>query len=347
LSAPDPFEGASFTRQPQPAGPEEYGTAADEVETRLAELPGLVAVYRIGTVVHPGISDLDHIAVVDGHAAAPEVWSRLSERTRYLTMHGPFLADVPTFRRHRWFSNAEPLMLARGEPIDVEERPIPEYSERLLAVEGLVDITLRLLKQCAVGTVKVRPALGELHAVRLDLRLARTGESEAPLAWRLANDVAELRRQWFDPSRGGDRLELLAACLRRVPAALWEALDAAAAGVETAPADPADRLPLRGPWSSVTLRAGTGAHSAIPFPSAGRLRPLTARSARLAEARWRLGRRFVTVPDEALRLLAGVREDVVDFRAQRDALVRDYRRFLSRCGTGYSALGFAASFLGQ
>ena len=219
-------------RYPLAASLEDYGHAAHELESRLLELPGLVALYGTGAVSAPGISDVDRIAVVDGHRPVPSVWERLSGRTRYLAMHSPFLVDTATFRRHRWFAHLEPLELLHGTEVGLEAPPDPGYARRLAGAESLVIMALRLVKQIWTAQVKVRPLLCELHNLRHDLTLGGLGRDRAPDAWAVGTRLercvtrgSAIRSAALDATHrgsgppeppGGNRS---ARCARGVPAA--------------------------------------------------------------------------------------------------------------------------------
>src|SRR5438128_1095360 len=82
------LEEVRLTRDPQPARSREYEDAAAEMEALLLELPGLIAIYRAGSVSVPGISDLDLVCVIEEpNAPLPSLWERLAPRTRELAMH--------------------------------------------------------------------------------------------------------------------------------------------------------------------------------------------------------------------------------------------------------------------
>jgi hypothetical protein len=234
------------------------------MEALLRTLPGLVAVYRLGSVSAPGISDLDRIAVVDGRHPVPAVWNRLSRGSRYLAMHTPFLVDRATFARHRWFAYLEPLELAFGNPVELDERPSPEYSEPLIGAESLTVCLLRLVKQISTRRVKVRQLLCELNNVRHGLRLAGLGEREAASAWRLAEDVARLRKMWFT-SPHAQQADLTNDVAGRALPALLEALWALGERSEL-PQPAAASMMLGAPWSNVALLP-TESLSLIHIPS--------------------------------------------------------------------------------
>ena len=135
-------------------------------------LPGLIAIYSVGGVSAPGISDLDRVAVVSGTGKVPSIWPRLSEETRALAMHPPFLVDRRTFANHRLIAYLEPAELTAGEAIEVEDPPAPDYIRRVLGAESILLNLVRMLKYRVTGRLKVRAVLCQLQMVRHGLTLA-------------------------------------------------------------------------------------------------------------------------------------------------------------------------------
>lgn len=326
---------ARLTRFPSPAGEEHYARASEEMESRLRELPGVVAVYRTGSVSVPGISDLDRIAVVRPGSRVPAIWPTLSVETRALAMHGPFLADTTTFARHRWFADLQPLEVAWGDSVDVEARPAPEHIELLIAVESLVIAVLKLVKQAAAGRVKVRPTLCELNNLRRDLSLARLDRVDAPEAWSLADEVTRLREEWWSLPASARSSRFRALLDRSLPATA-EALRALSARLNGGGGSRQFRL--YGVWSNVTLEAGEPAAAWKP----GRLSRATAHSARLAEALWRWSPRKVAVPGSVISLLERS-PGYEEVRAERKDILRRYAEFLATTES-YSGIGAAGVF---
>jgi hypothetical protein len=326
-----------LTRFPRVATEADYEQATAELEGRLAELPGIVAVYRTGSVSVLGISDIDRIAVVEPGATPPDVWSSLSEDTRSLAMHGPFLVDTETFPRVRWLADLEPLELVSGEEIPLQERPEPEYLDLLIATESLVVLTLKLLKQAASGRVKVRPTLCELHNLRHDLRLAGIAHSDAPEAWALTERVASLRSSWWS-LRDGERRAMFLSLFADSWRAASESFQAVSQGHPNGRGR-VSRLPLSAAWDNVVLVPRSVPDS---WP-AGRLSGVVARSARAAEALWRARRHELGVPAPVLSLILDEQAEMRALRDERRRIVRRYRDFLGRT-RGYSGIGLAAVF---
>lgn len=324
---------ARLTALPARAGRLDYQRAWDDLVHHLQDLPGVVAIYRTGGVSAPGISDLDAIAVVERGVRLPDVWPRLAPRTRDLAMHSPLLIDAGLFARHRQFAYVEPLELIAGEPIDVDPRELREYSEPLIAAEGIMTTLLRLVKQAVALRVKVRSTLCALHSLHYDLELGRLTASAAPAAWVTANEVRRIRAAWFE-SGPATILPLVHDALP----ALQQALAALPEIEATAP----QRVALGGPWRNVQLLAAS-----VPAVRARRMRAASTasawgRSARGAELAWRFGRCTIELPRHVIGLLAGrPTGEYANFRRERERLLEDYREFMTSCGPTYSMLGMA------
>lgn len=327
---------------PRPAELEDYRRAAEEIEARLGSLPGLRAIYRIGGVSAPGISDLDRVAVVDPAGPVPPVWHDLTEGTRALAMHPPFLVDPATFASHRLISHLEPMELAAGTAIEIEERPDPDYIGRLLGAESLLLTLVRLLKYRVTGRVKVRAVLCQLHTVRHGLALAGLGRGDAPRAWALSDEVASLRGEWFAqaPQEREERLRHLV--LRAFPA-LVGALDSLAVGLPRSEEGSDTRLALGAPWGGVVLKAVGKGPTPPPGPGPRLTQAVSAVSSRTAEAAWRLllRRREVVVPAQVLALLGECPEEHAVLCARHAEVLARHREFMAERGRGYTSIAIA------
>jgi hypothetical protein len=325
--------------QPQPAEPADYQRAAEELEGSLRRLPGLVALYCVGGVSAPGISDLDRVAVVDTTAAVPAVWPDLTERTRALAMHPPFLVEPAVFKDHRLISHLEPLQLVAGEDLEIASRPDPAYVESLLGAESLLLNLLRVLKYRATGRVKVRAVLCQLHTVRHGLGLAGLDRSDAAAAWALSDEVAGLRDSWFAlPSH--EREQWLRRLVIEALPALGAALDSLAARFPGANGRSARSLALGGAWTGITLSVNATGITTSP-QARGRLAAgVVSMSPKTAEAAWRLALRHreVLMPAGLLALLGDCPAGQADMCARRARLLARHREFLARRGRGYTSI---------
>lgn len=325
-------------RRPQFVALSDYDKAAKEIDGLLGSLPGIVAVYRLGSVSAPGISDVDRIAVVERSARGPTVWGRMSESTRYVAMHSPFLVDVDTFVRHRWFAMPEPLELVAGTELALEEPPSHQLLRELAGIEGLVVSRLKLAKQLATGRIKVRPFLCELHNLRHDLRLTGISESAAPHAWALTAEILAVRDQWWktaDQERDSRVLELSSLA----PLAIEEAL----AGFSRVTSQTATASPMRlgAEWNNVTLTNEPVQKASFEFAGLfGRV------SRRAAELVWRHERHHLALPNPVVSFLSAARAAADEVLAERLVVVRRYAAFMDTQDTGWSSIGLGRIFSG-
>ena len=328
--------------QPRPARLEDYRRAAEELEGRLAALPGLVAIYRVGGVSAPGISDLDRVAVVDTPGPVPDIWPELTKETRALAMHPPFLVEPAVFASHRLISHLEPMELASGAEIELEERPDADYVERLLGAESMLLNLVRLLKYRATGRVKVRAVLCQLHTVRHGLSLAALDRAEATAAWSLSDDVASLRGAWFGLAPQQREQKLRRLVLEAAPA-LIDALDSLAARAPWGNEPSNGRLALGGAWTGITLTGVQDSPTPDPRPGARLTAALAGASPKTAEAAWRLilRRREVAVPAGLLALLEGCAPEHADVRARRARVLSRHSKFLAERGRGYASIAIS------
>lgn len=331
-----------LTRFPEPARREDYEAASAEMERSLRVLPGLVALYRAGSVSAPGISDIDFVAVVKGDAPAPDMWKGLSERTRYLAMHAPGLVDVATFLRHPWIAHLD-LCMVYGRELDVERPPLDDYANVLIAAEGALSVLLRFTKAAVSGVIKVRPFLCELNSLRYDLELAGIERDEARHAWSVVDEVARVRNSWFELP---DPPSALRALIANTLPALVEAVDRVSARAsEMSAARAPGPFPLPSPWQNVTVVEADRVRVTPSEPLAAALLRVPVASRRLAEMRWRLARLEIGLPPALVALLcAAPPEAATDFSDGRRELIHRYLQFMSTMGRGYSPISHALIF---
>ncbi len=339
--------GVRYVSLPEPREHTAYRAASEEIEALLCELPGFVALYRLGSVRHPGISDLDRIAVVRAADRVPSIWPRLSADARYIAMHGPFLVDADTFTAHRWFTHLAGLELVAGDGPAIEQPSDPDRCDLHLAAEGLALLAIKLVQHARTGRVKVRSTLCEFHAMRFSLRLAGLDAEAAPRAFAFVDAVRDTRQAWFAGPRPGSGATA-ARLMADAPAAVLDALLALDRRLIDAIslADGAD-VALRGSVSPVRLVAcgEPQIHEALaatvrPAPGAA----LIGRVRRLGALRWRTSSVRLPMPPHVLALLTQTREGATELHRTRRRVISDYARFLGTRGQGYSQIGLGGPF---
>lgn len=199
-----------FIDRPSPLPRERYESVLTGVVERLAADPGVRAIYRLGSLGHPGISDLDVLAVFDpmeGTVCRP--LAGLDKVGQYAFTHSVLgvPSDLfPEFLRLTAFHGYELVESAPGwaAPDGVE---VPKEEARDIrvqtALEYLIKNWIDLTVQMAYGIVKLRVLLQHVKGLRYDL--AFLGREETELA-RQVGALTERVDDWF--TEGMDDREL-------------------------------------------------------------------------------------------------------------------------------------------
>lgn len=188
---------------------ERYAEVTDSMGDHLIRLPGVVAVYQVGGVSTPGISDLDLLAIFDDGAKCREdPRHRLSPEDNYLFVHqilGTCASNFMASFRHGSFHNfrllrGHDLLPSAGGPA----QPNADAIARQIALEYLVKLYVSQVLERTLGILKVRGLL--LHARSLHYDLENVGEPEGAIRHLLAT-VLRWRTEWFE--RRPDRESLV------------------------------------------------------------------------------------------------------------------------------------------
>lgn len=184
----------------------EYDSAIGAMVETLARIPEILAIYQIGGVSHPGISDIDLYAVFEDDACCElDPLQNITAGHDYLFIHHVFGTSAanfveahryPFFHRYRLLHGAEQrpgerdnVMGARG------------CLELQSALEYMVKMYVNMTVERTYGIVRVRGVL--LHARALVYDLESLGATSGPLH-DLAAQALYWRQHWFEnePSAG-------------------------------------------------------------------------------------------------------------------------------------------------
>jgi hypothetical protein len=212
----------ALLRKPVAVRRETYDQAVSLVVERLGGNPGIAAVYTVGSISIPGISDVDLLVVFeDGVRCDLDPLAHLIGPLRYPFTHGLF--GVPRWYfadavRYGFYPN---LRLLQGSELDVGS-PLGEQDRRALevqlALEYLVENYISRSVEHAYRALNVRGLLLSAHAIRLDLQLLGI---ESGRLHDLVAQVGEWRKTWFER----DGLDALVPWFRELVAELRQALE--------------------------------------------------------------------------------------------------------------------------
>lgn len=176
-----------------------YEEALGRLTRRLAAHPGIRAVWQVGSVSAPGISDLDVVAVFEPDASYPEdPLKDLPPIDRYVFVHAPYAVTTEHWdeaARLTFFHNYRLLWgagdMGKLEPLPAEARA---QLQRQVALEYLAQIFVSLSVEQTYGIVKVRNLF--LHAKAMLYDCEFLGIERGP--FRDAVDgLVRLRMDWF------------------------------------------------------------------------------------------------------------------------------------------------------
>ncbi len=197
----------TFIDVPRPRSLADYAAVTERFVERLSRVPGVRAIYQLGSVSDAGISDLDFLVVVEGAYRGTEApLAGVPAEDRYLITHAPFgveTTDVAAALRFSLFHNYRHLW---GDRVVAEpERSAEDTSalERQIALEYLVQMFVNLSVQRAFGVFKLRGLFLHLRALLYDLDYL--GERQGPMRDVVERLVA-FRRGWFARPASGEEL---------------------------------------------------------------------------------------------------------------------------------------------
>jgi len=180
--------------------PEEYVKAVGTVSGRIAGFTGVLAVYQLGSIGNPGISDIDLLAIFEeGINCRKDPLEGLDRDSRYFFTHNVFGLSrqfIPDYFR---FILPGRFSLVTGEPV-LENHGMggSDAAVRIqVALEFLVANYIARSVEQETGLVSVRNFLLSVKAMKMDLELLqKTGGSLR----ELIGEVIRMRNTWFDHS---------------------------------------------------------------------------------------------------------------------------------------------------
>ncbi|HEX5003124.1 MAG TPA: hypothetical protein VFW78_11565 [Bacteroidia bacterium] len=184
---------------PELQGIQAYQEAIQKMVLHLSAQPEIKAIYRIGGVSSPGISDIDlYVVFHEGSSYHDNPVKGLTRTDRYLFTHNLFgtseklavqMEPFTFFGKYELIYGTDVGMLSFTLPPD----QVPEL-EKQVALEYLAKAFLSICSNTNAGVIKVRGLLLHAKALLLDLNLL--GVTSGPL-YSLLQKMLEIRSNWF------------------------------------------------------------------------------------------------------------------------------------------------------
>ena len=204
---PEDMERVTFFDRPIHYPIERYQQVRDAYIEAVAELPGVLSIYQMGSTSAPGISDLDLIVVMESSSAAPPArafstrW--LDGVGRYIFMHpGAMVTSEAVFKRLPVLIYAASLTHLHGRRIVIDSA---ETDGAHVAMANLIDQSTHLMHQltkCVVSrVVYVRRLIMALSSIAHTLSLLRLARINVDETWdSFVQDMQRFKKDWFENS---------------------------------------------------------------------------------------------------------------------------------------------------
>lgn len=175
----------------------EYQATIDRLLQRITTNEDVVAVYAIGGVSAPGISDLDFVAVFpDNYSSTFDIRRELSQQEKYLLIHSFYGITQTEFSKAPSYSYFHPYRLLSGtELIDKAEIDFNTTVQTQVALEYLLKFYISLHLQHAYRLIRVRSILLNAKGVLADLKYLLPLDSSVD---DFTKELMDLRSSWLD-----------------------------------------------------------------------------------------------------------------------------------------------------
>lgn len=189
-----------LTGYPKFVPEQRYQQAISEMADRLSRAPGIVAVYQVGGVGTPGISDIDIYAIFEDDISCPfDPLEQLGRDDRYLFIHGQFGACRRAFSSLYRYGFFHDYRLLWGEELSPA---VADHSHADLdmiqsqaGLEYLVKAWISLSVERSYGIIRIRNLLLVTKALLYDFEYL--GLHEGALV-DLVRRLVTWREAWFD-----------------------------------------------------------------------------------------------------------------------------------------------------
>ncbi|MCX6276448.1 MAG: hypothetical protein NTV09_14710 [Bacteroidetes bacterium] len=175
-----------------------YRQALKSMTERVVRTKMAKAVYQVGGISSPGISDLDMVVVFQDNAMVEEnLLAGLTKEEQYLFIHNLYGISERKFAEAEQFAFYHQYELLAGVDLRSHSRlPAPDIEELKIqiALEFMVKMHVTLFLQSSYGVLRMRDLLLHVKALQYDLDfLGVTGDKVN----RHISQVLEWRNSWF------------------------------------------------------------------------------------------------------------------------------------------------------
>ncbi|OQB65751.1 MAG: hypothetical protein BWX95_00034 [Bacteroidetes bacterium ADurb.Bin141] len=177
---------------------ETYQLYSEKLYESLKTFSEVVAIYSIGHVSNPGISDIDLLILVKDNTVLSENFrAEMSTEEKYLFLHQPYACSVSDFKKTEMFTFLHNYHLVYGTDMRTGNE-LAENDKELLqkqtALEYLLKMYIQLYVQKKYRTIRVRDLLLHGKALIYDLEFLNIKDGKL---YELILKIIDWRNNWF------------------------------------------------------------------------------------------------------------------------------------------------------
>jgi len=191
----------SFIDIPHFVPSEKYEITIKKLIVMVKKEPSVSAIYRLGNVNHPGISDIDLLVVFkDATSCVLNPREQLNEKDKYLLTHEVAGASETLFSEVLPFVFWDNLncIWSESEATSASTKVWTPEEEKLLkrqiAMEFLIKLFIELSIQQKYGVIKLRSILQEIKGLRYDLQFLDIYNQDIN---KMMKEFLEMLDEWF------------------------------------------------------------------------------------------------------------------------------------------------------
>lgn len=175
----------------------QYERLKEKLTNQLLAEDAVLSVYQMGSVKHPGISDLDIICVFKkGAQCHKNLRLDLNSDEKNILTHGIFGIEEQSLMKSMSYNLISNLKHLGGKDLDLDKAEINTSDDlkKQIALEYLVKMLITIDAQVTIKIVKLRAFLLLAKAIEFDLQLL--GIENGKL-YDLVKKVIQFRTDWY------------------------------------------------------------------------------------------------------------------------------------------------------
>ncbi len=185
-----------FIDHPVSISVNQYDALKEKLTAQLLEDEAVLSVYQMGSVKHPGISDLDLICVFkNGSNCTRNYRTALTPSEKDILTHGIFGISEEHLQKSMEYTLISNLKHLGGKALQLNENfEVSKALKQQIALEYLVKMLVTIDMQITFKVVKLRAFLLLAKAVQFDLELLGIKRGEL---FDLVQKVIDYRSIWY------------------------------------------------------------------------------------------------------------------------------------------------------